>query len=193
MRFVTDEFKPYTEATIGASFMSKQVSIPIQPIHSDEINNNDTKEESQSTPLRHVGFKIWDTAGQEKYRSLAPMYYRGSQAAILVYDITKPGSFTALKDWVCELKNNAPPDLVLAVCGNKSDLELDRIVGRSTAEKYAHSIGAIYIEASAKNGDQVERLFEDVAKQVPPESPDYLLEEDGLDLGKSSQPSSGCC
>lgn len=176
--------------------MSKQVSIPIHSDENDNNNNNDTKEEPhQSTPLRHIGFKIWDTAGQEKYRSLAPMYYRGSQAAILVYDITKPGSFTSLQEWVCELKNNAPKDLVLAVCGNKSDLELDRCVGRSTAEKYSSDIGAIYIEASAKNGDQVQRLFEDVAKQVPPiDSLNYLdEEEDGLDLSKSSQPSSSCC
>ena len=164
MRFVTDEFKPYTEATIGASFMSKQVSIPSHSDENDNNNNNDTKEEPHQ---RHVGFKIWDTAGQEKYRSLAPMYYRGAAAAILVYDITKPGSFTALQEWVVELKNNAPTDLVLAVCGNKSDLELDRIVERSTAEKYSRDIGAIYIEASAKNGDKVQRLFEDVAKLVP--------------------------
>jgi len=121
------------------------------------------------------------------------MYYRGAAAAILVYDITKPSSFTALQDWVVELKNNTPKDLVLAVCGNKSDLELDRIVERSIAEKYSRDIGAIYIEASAKNGDKVQRLFEDVAKLVPIEAPDYNLEEEGLDLSKSSQPSSSCC
>ena len=172
--------------------MSKQVSIPMHSDENDDTNNNnDTKEEPHQ---RHVGFKIWDTAGQEKYRSLAPMYYRGAAAAILVYDITKPSSFTALQEWVVELKNNTPKDLVLAVCGNKSDLELDRIVERSTAEKYSRDIGAIYIEASAKNGDKVQRLFEDVAKLVPIEAPDYNLEEEeGLDLSKSSQPSSSCC
>jgi GTPase SAR1 family protein len=78
LRFVTDEFKPYTEATIGASFMSKQVSIPLQSDENDNNNDNDTKEVPESTPLRHLGFKIWDTAGQEKYRSLAPMYYRSA-------------------------------------------------------------------------------------------------------------------
>jgi len=132
--------------------------------------------------------------GHGRTRSLAPMYYRGAAAAILVYDITKPSSFTSLQEWVCELKNNAAKDLVLAVCGNKSDLELDRCVGRSTAEQYSRDIGAIYIEASAKNGDKVQRLFEDVAKLVPIEAPDYNLEEEeGLDLSKSSQPSSSCC
>mmetsp|Transcript_11271 Transcript_11271/g.26345 ORF Transcript_11271/g.26345 Transcript_11271/m.26345 type:complete len:106 (+) Transcript_11271:449-766(+) len=74
LRFVSDEFKAYTESTIGASFMSKQVTLP--------STENDERE-------RLVSLKLWDTAGQEKYRSLAPMYYRGSDAAVLVYDITK--------------------------------------------------------------------------------------------------------
>lgn len=124
------------------------------------------------------------------------MYYRGSSAAILVYDITKPGSFAALQDWANELKQNGPPGLVLAVCGNKSDLQEDRLVGRSTGENYANSIGALYIETSAKGGDHVEQLFLEVAKIVPPPinmGDEYLEEDVGLDLGKSSQHSKGCC
>lgn len=79
LRFVTDEFRPYTEATIGASFMSKQVIIDggsssQEEEEVDENDNNAHKKESKSTTQqqqRHIGFKIWDTAGQEKYRSLA--------------------------------------------------------------------------------------------------------------------------
>jgi small GTP-binding protein len=145
---------------------------------------------------RHVGFKIWDTAGQEKYRSLAPMYYRGSQAAILVYDITKPGSFAALRDWADELRRNGPSDLVLAVCGNKSDLREDRLVDRRAGEEYASSLGALYVETSAKDGDDVERLFVDVARRVPSRShyeDEYLAEDGGLDLGKPDVQSKKCC
>jgi small GTP-binding protein len=203
LRFVTDEFRPYSEATIGASFMSKSATIPaVSPLKEDSTsndsneNNNVSETNSQSAQERHIGFKIWDTAGQEKYRSLAPMYYRGSSAAILVYDITKPGSFAALQDWANELASNGPKDLVLAVCGNKSDLELDRLVGRSTGEEYANSIGALYVETSAKEGEGVEQIFLEVAKRVPPpiNSGDEYLEEDmGLDLGKSSEHSRSCC
>jgi Ras-related protein Rab-22 len=67
LRFVTNNFKPYSESTIGASFMSKMIMVQGKPIK----------------------FQIWDTAGQEKYHSLAPMYYRGAAAAIIVYDITR--------------------------------------------------------------------------------------------------------
>lgn len=142
---------------------------------------------------RQIGFKIWDTAGQEKYRSLAPMYYRGSQAAILVYDITKPASLESLKDWANELRRNGPSDLVLAVCGNKLDLQEDRLVMRSAGEKYAKQIGALYVETSAKEGDDVERLFVEIARKVPPSKheDDYLAED--LDLSKPVVKSGGCC
>lgn len=193
MRFVTDEFRPYSEATIGASFMSKSVTIPASPPASasgddDEIGANG------NAAARHVGLKIWDTAGQEKYRSLAPMYYRGSQAAILVYDVTNPGSFAALQDWVEELRQNGPQDLVLAVCGNKSDLREDRTVGRSMGESYANSIGADYIETSAKEGEGVENMFVAVAKRIPPplNMGDEYLVEDSLDLGRSSGHAEAC-
>mmetsp|Transcript_12984 Transcript_12984/g.31631 ORF Transcript_12984/g.31631 Transcript_12984/m.31631 type:complete len:230 (-) Transcript_12984:98-787(-) len=206
LRFVTDEFRPYSEATIGASFMSKSVTLPALPSKDDSSlentkskneNANDCKPNSTQQPQnREIAFKIWDTAGQEKYRSLAPMYYRGSSAAILVYDITKPGSFAALQDWADELKQNGPQSLVLAVCANKTDLEDDRSVGRSTGENYAKSIGSLYAETSAKGGNHVEQMFLDIARMVPPPiiMGDELLEEDiGLDLGKSSEHSRSCC
>mmetsp|Transcript_13696 Transcript_13696/g.29721 ORF Transcript_13696/g.29721 Transcript_13696/m.29721 type:complete len:232 (+) Transcript_13696:356-1051(+) len=206
LRFVTDEFRPYSEATIGASFMSKAVTIPVTTEDSasheensgeNNAGNGDNTKSQSTTRQRHVGFKfkIWDTAGQEKYRSLAPMYYRGSDAAVLVYDITKPGSFAALQDWVDELKQNGPPDLVLAVCGNKSDLREDRAVGLSTGERYAESIGAVYAETSAKAGEGVESMFVAVAKRVPPPinmGEEYLEEDVGLDLGKASEHPTAC-
>ena len=73
-------------------------------------------------------FQIWDTAGQEKYRGLAPMYYRGASAAVLVYDITSKLSFLSLKSWKSELDVNGPEKLVITVVGNKCDLEEKRAV-----------------------------------------------------------------
>lgn len=76
------------------------------------------------TPIK---FQIWDTAGQEKYHSLAPMYYRGAAAAIVAYDITRRSSFETLKLWVNELRELGPEHIVIAVCGNKTDLEDKRV------------------------------------------------------------------
>merc|ERR1711881_87980 len=72
-----------------------------------------------------VKFEIWDTAGQERYKSLAPMYYRGAAAAVIVYDITSKESFDAAKSWVVELQST---DTLIALAGNKSDLDSDRQV-----------------------------------------------------------------
>lgn len=194
LRFVTDEFRPYSEATIGASFMSKSITLPsIAPSHS---NTQQSSSGLVPTSQRNIGFKIWDTAGQEKYRSLAPMYYRGSSAAILVYDITNPASFTALQDWAVELQQNGPPDLALVVCGNKLDLADFRKVERRVGEEYAIEIGAWYVETSAKDGEGVENMFFEVARRVPPlatmgeEEKDVL---DVLDLGNKTATSRGYC
>eukprot|EP01040_Poterioochromonas_malhamensis_P013790 gene13790-15207_t len=114
LRFVTNNFKPYSESTIGASFMSKLITVNSKPIK----------------------FQIWDTAGQEKYHSLAPMYYRGAAAAILVYDITRMSTFRTLQNWVEELRSKGPKDIALAIAGNKADLEENREVDRKVASAY---------------------------------------------------------
>ena len=75
-----------------------------------------------------VKFEIWDTAGQERYHSLAPMYYRGAQAAIVVYDITNADSFERAKNWVKELQRQGNPNIVIALAGNKCDLSAKRAV-----------------------------------------------------------------
>jgi len=186
LRFVTDEFCPYSEATIGASFMSKSIVIPAL----SKSDSNESKAE------RSIGFKIWDTAGQEKYRSLAPMYYRGSSIAILVFDITNSATFAALHDWATELQQNGPRDLVLVVCGNKLDMQDFRKVDRSVGEEYAKEIGAWYVETSAKTGVGVEEMFFEVAARVPAPvrfERDGLEEDVGLDLGGRTETPRGCC
>lgn len=73
-------------------------------------------------PTRTIKFEIWDTAGQERFASLAPMYYRNAQAALVVYDITKASSLTKAQHWVAELQRQASPGIVIALVGNKFDL-----------------------------------------------------------------------
>lgn len=89
-------------------------------------------------------YQIWDTAGQEKYHSLAPMYYRNAAAALLVYDITNAKSFGMLKQWVGELKKLGPENIIIVVCGNKADLEAKRVsLGRcGVREQGQDGVGA---------------------------------------------------
>ena len=100
-----------------------------------------------------VKFEIWDTAGQERYRSLAPMYYRGAAAAIVVYDITNPDSFTGAKSWVKELQRRGDPNVVIALAGNKADLESRRKIEFEEANSYAEENGILHLETSAKNAN----------------------------------------
>lgn len=110
--------------------------------------------------------QIWDTAGQERFRSMAPLYYRGANAALLVFDLTNYASFGAVKTWVSELQRNVQEPMVLTLVGSKSDLEEERAVAREEAAVYATSIGGNYFETSAVTTQGyhcIERVFTQTA------------------------------
>ena len=114
-------------------------------------------------------FEIWDTAGQERYHSLAPMYYRGANAAVIVYDITSLDSFERAKKWVTELEKQAQPDITIALVGNKTDLQTNRQVSKDLVQSYLQekSDNLITMEASAKTGENVIEIFDLIAQNLP--------------------------
>jgi len=145
LRFVKGQFHEYQESTIGAAFLTQTICL------------DDTT----------VKFEIWDTAGQERYHSLAPMYYRGAQAAIVVYDITNQESFAKAKNWVKELQRQASPNIVIALAGNKADLASKRLVEYEEAQAYAEDNGLLFMETSAKSSMNVNDIFLAIAKKLP--------------------------
>lgn len=149
LRFVSDRFDDRSKPTIGASFMSKMF------VADEQVYK----------------FQIWDTAGQERYRSLAPLYYRDASAAIVVYDITNQGSFFALKDWIKEIKRYGPNECVIAIAGNKCDLEDQREISTDSAREYAESVEAIFAETSALSSRNVQELFIEISRRLP--QPNY--------------------
>ena len=132
-----------------------------------------------------------DTAGQERYRSLAPMYYRGAAAAIVVYDITNPDSFTGAKSWVKELQRRGDPNVVIALAGNKADLEGRRKVEFEEANAYATENGLLHLETSAKNANNVKALFVEIAKKLPKHEPEP--EQEAFPILPQTQEKSNCC
>eukprot|EP01097_Dermamoeba_algensis_P010260 TRINITY_DN7502_c0_g1_i1.p1 TRINITY_DN7502_c0_g1~~TRINITY_DN7502_c0_g1_i1.p1 ORF type:complete len:231 (-),score=41.67 TRINITY_DN7502_c0_g1_i1:140-832(-) len=163
VRFCNDSFFENNSPTIGASYFLKNISFGGHKIK----------------------LQLWDTAGQERYKSLAPMYYRGSKAAILVYDICSLNSFEKMKDWARELQCNLPLDqIVLAVVGNKTDLSNNRKVNSQLGVEFATSISASYFETSAKDDIGVQHLFVEVTKQV--------VSRGLLANNEMSSPSSSC-
>eukprot|EP00300_Choanocystis_sp_HF-7_P000712 c10584_g1_i2.p1 GENE.c10584_g1_i2~~c10584_g1_i2.p1 ORF type:complete len:140 (+),score=6.59 c10584_g1_i2:84-503(+) len=100
------------------------------------------------------------------YNALAPMYYRGSDAAFVVFDITDPASFEQAKAWIKELKLHVGSDLVITLVGNKDDMAAKRMVNREEANEYAYQNRALYFEASAKTGSHVDQMFREVADKL---------------------------
>ncbi|QPG77048.1 GTPase Ypt5 [Brettanomyces nanus] len=145
-RFVKDSFSDFRESTIGAAFLTQTVDI------------DDTTT---------VKFEIWDTAGQERYRSLASIYYRNAQAALVVYDITQKASLDKAKYWIKELQKQANSDIIIALVGNKTDLQDQREVSIEEAQSFAQGMGLLYFEVSAKTGQGVKECFKQIAVKLP--------------------------
>lgn len=177
LRFVKGQFHEYQESTIGAAFLTQTVVV------------DDTT----------VKFEIWDTAGQERYHSLAPMYYRGAQVAIVVYDISSQDTFVRAKSWVKELQRQASPNIVIALAGNKSDLADKRLVETEEAQAYADDNGLLFMETSAKTASNVNEIFMAIARKLPKADASATSQSRprGVNLNQEpSQPESGvagCC
>ena len=136
-RFLNDTFIEDYQATIGLDFQSKNVQIDNQDIH----------------------LLLYDTAGQEKFRSLIPMYTRDANIVLLVYDISCKDSFIHLSDWLRDLTNLKIEEVIFALVGNKNDLEDKREVNPEEGQKFAQEHDFIFHEISAKTGDGFSDLF----------------------------------
>eukprot|EP00483_Globobulimina_turgida_P012844 UN12868 len=145
IRFVKNEFDQYKFPTIGATFLTQSVSV------GDYL----------------VKFEIWDTAGQEKYRSLAPLYYRGASAALVVYDITNRESFENARKWIEEVQTQEGNHVVIGLAGNKVDLAGNRKVSTDEGSEFAKEKNFIFFETSAKNSTNIKEIFRSIAQEVP--------------------------
>ncbi|XP_057499467.1 ras-related protein RABC2a-like isoform X3 [Actinidia eriantha] len=141
----------------------------------DEGSLNLLKKTSVDFKIKHltVGRKrlkltIWDTAGQEKFRTLTSSYYRGAQGVILVYDVTRRETFTNLSDvWAKEVDlYSTSQDCVKMLVGNKVDRESERVVSREEGIALATEHGCLFLECSAKTRENVEQCFEELALKI---------------------------
>lgn len=114
---------------------------------------------------------LWDTAGQETYKSVTRSYFRGASGALLVFDLSRKQTFQHVTDWLNDLRQIAEPDIVVVLVGNKADLtqreDNKREVTRKEAEEWARRNGVMeYVETSAKSGENVENAFMRVAERI---------------------------
>eukprot|EP01083_Nonionella_stella_P001627 4653_1 len=144
LRYVNNEFNDKQISTIQASFLEKRINFGTKSAY----------------------LAIWDTAGQERFHALGPIYYRDSDGAILVYDITDRESFTRVQHWVKELKKIVGDDITLLLVANKCDLERKMQVTWETAEAYAQTVNAKLCRTSAKSGLGVDESFLEITKML---------------------------
>ena len=144
-QFTTKKFDPHRETSLSAQFISKTV------------NFQDLGKE--------IKFDIWDTVGQEKYRSLAKIFYKDAKVIVFVYDITTEYSFNELKNyWYEETRSNTDGSPILAVVGNKIDLYKDQKVSNNDGKEFAEKIGAIFQTTSAQSDSGISTLFDNIGK-----------------------------
>ena len=137
----------------------------------DEKHNSTLQAMSKNKRLnlpdgRRANIALWDTAGQERFHSLGPIYYRDSHGAVLVYDITDRNSFVRVQNWVKELRKMLGKDIVLAIAGNKIDLEKSRSVSLEEAEAYAKDVGAEHYSTSAKLNKGINEMFTSLSTRM---------------------------
>ncbi|KAL4488790.1 hypothetical protein ABPG72_016443 [Tetrahymena utriculariae] len=165
LRFVDDRFREDYDATIGVEFGSKII----------EVANLAIK------------IQIWDTAGQESFRSITRSYYKGAIGAVVVFDITKRSSFDNLPKWLHDIKEQGKEDTFVLIVGNKFDQMLHRKVSQQEASEFAEQQGYNYVEVSAKSGDNVNKIFNTMAQEILSKIQqnliDFTNESSGIKVG----------
>mmetsp|Transcript_52882 Transcript_52882/g.60752 ORF Transcript_52882/g.60752 Transcript_52882/m.60752 type:complete len:214 (+) Transcript_52882:35-676(+) len=190
LQFIDRRFRQKHEVTIGVEFGARMINID----------------------GKNIKLQIWDTAGQESFRSITRSYYRAAAGALLVYDITRRESFYHISRWIEEAKQNGNPYMSFILIGNKCDMEAERAVSYEEGEKFAKENGLIFLETSAKTALNVEEAFMRTAQMIhekiergeiditnenlgikvggEAQSKALTLDNKKLDKGKDSK---GCC
>lgn len=185
-QFTDRRFTPVHDLTIGVEFGARVVTV----------------EDKQ------LKLQIWDTAGQESFRSITRSYYRGAAGALLVYDITRKETFDHMLSWLEDARAHSNSDMSIILVGNKADLEHRREVPREIGEAFAKEHGLLFLETSAKDNVNVDEAFLSTAKaiyeKVKAGDLDLSSERHGVKVGASTntislldegttETKAGCC
>ncbi|XP_018653997.1 putative rab-2,4,14 [Schistosoma mansoni] len=144
LQFTDQRFQPVYDLTIGVEFGARMVNIGD----------------------KQIKLQVWDTAGQESFRSITRSYYRGAAGALLVYDVTRRDTFNHLASWLQDARQHASPNMVITLVGNKCDLDARREVKQEEAEAFARENNLLFVETSAKTGVNVEQAFATTARAI---------------------------
>ncbi|CAG8543393.1 10962_t:CDS:2, partial [Ambispora gerdemannii] len=170
LQFTDKRFQPAHDLTIGVEFGARFVNVE----------------------GKQIKLQIWDTAGQESFRSITRSYYRGAAGALLVYDITRRDTFDHLLTWLEDARQHSNSNTTIMLIGNKSDLDSKRAVSHEEGEAFAKQHGLFFMETSAKTAANVEEAFVSTAKDIYDKIKqgifDVSNEANGIKVGMHLQP-----
>ena len=168
MKFANNKFTEDYQSTIGVEFGAKNIRL------NDQVYR----------------IQIWDTAGQENFRSITRAYFKKCVCAIVVYDITSKESFEHIQNWIDDVHEQSPKTVLIVLIGNKIDLEERRVISTDEGNDFATQNGLIFMETSAKSGVGVKEIFEKTAQEIAKKMEEnyYDLNSDncGITKGKTN-------
>ena len=146
LRYCDKSFQDVHLSTIGLDYRLKTIT----------LKNN-----------RTVKLQIWDTAGQDRFRAITKNYYKSANGVLLIYDISNLQTYENVKNWISQIREEANPNVIIYLVGNKIDLPKEkRVVKIEAGQKIADEFSLSFKEASAKNGDNVNQIFEELVEQI---------------------------
>ncbi|MHA1985454.1 MAG: GTP-binding protein [Promethearchaeota archaeon] len=146
-RFVDNQFELSYKFTIGVDFLAKTV----------EYEKD-----------KYAKLSIWDVGGQERFKILRRSFYEGTHGALLVFDLSRGNTFQKMKDWLIDLRSIIAEKIPIVILGNKADLlsEIGEVLNRKESKQFAEAEDSMYIETSAKTGDNVEGAFVELTQRM---------------------------
>ena len=170
---VKNTFEDYYQATVGFEFLTYNLKL------NDKV----------------IKMQIWDTCGQEIYKSLITNFYRNSSLAIVTYSIDNKESFQHAENWLNDLRSQANPDVRIFLVGNKADLEEERKVSKEEGEKFAKEQGMHFFETSCQTGDNIENAFMDLVQQIYEKKKSIIQSEneENIKINTKNSKKKKCC
>ena len=172
LRYCDEKFQDLHLATIGLDFRLKTIY----------LENN-----------KKIKVQIWDTAGQDRFLAITKNYYRGANGILLVFDVTNLSSFEHIKNWIEQIKEEAPEKIIIYLVGNKIDCIHNRLISNEEGKKLAGQFRLKYYETSAKNDENVNSTFLDLIKEINSIYGDSENENYGTTINANKKGKKKCC
>ena len=155
------------DTTVGKTcFLLKYTDKTFQEVHMSTIGLDYRLKSMKLKSGKNVKLQIWDTAGQDRFRAITKNYYKSANGIILIYDVTSLVTYENVKSWISQIREEAPPNVVIFIAGNKIDMEEERKVNTEDGKRLADEYGFPFYETSAKEDININETFEDLVESI---------------------------